>query len=105
MRDSRVAGERGDDALHAHEARPLDQDRCRLRRLIERGIESLWAAGAESANTIAGFAGARAFLAVEELIAALDQAPQAASILVKGSRFMRMERVVQALCGDAGGAH
>jgi len=71
----------------------------------ERGIESLWAVGAESANTVAGFAGARAFLAVEELIAALDEAPQAASILVKGSRFMRMERVVAALTGETGDPH
>jgi murE/murF fusion protein len=71
----------------------------------ERGIESLWAAGAESANTVAEFAGARAFLAVEELIAALDEAPQAVSILVKGSRFMRMERVAAALTGEAGDAH
>jgi UDP-N-acetylmuramoyl-tripeptide--D-alanyl-D-alanine ligase len=65
----------------------------------ERGIESLWAAGAASASTVAEFAGARAFLAVEELVAALDEAPRAASILVKGSRFMRMERVVAALGG------
>ena len=72
----------------------------------ERGIESLWATGAESANTIAGFAGARAFLAVEELIAALGDAPEAASILIKGSRFMRMERVVAALAGEPhGDAH
>jgi len=71
----------------------------------ERGIESLWAVGAESANTVAGFAGARAFLAVEELIAALDEAPQADSILVKGSRFMRMERVVAALTGETGDPH
>ena len=65
----------------------------------ERGIESLWAAGAESASTIAAFAGARAFATVEELLAALDAAPTAASMLVKGSRFMRMERVVAALTG------
>ena len=37
----------------------------------ERGIESLWAAGAESANTAAPFAGARAFADVEALLAAL----------------------------------
>jgi UDP-N-acetylmuramoyl-tripeptide--D-alanyl-D-alanine ligase len=44
--------------------------------------------------------------AVESLAAALAQAASGdAAILVKGSRFMRMERVVQALCGDAGGAH
>ena len=72
----------------------------------ERGIESLWAAGGESANTVAGFAGARAFATVEELIAALAAAPAYASVLVKGSRFMRMERVVAALVDEpAGDAH
>jgi UDP-N-acetylmuramoyl-tripeptide--D-alanyl-D-alanine ligase len=71
----------------------------------ERGIEMLWAAGAQSANTVAGFAGARAFASVEALVAALADAPAAASVLVKGSRFMRMERVVAALTGaQAGGS-
>jgi UDP-N-acetylmuramoyl-tripeptide--D-alanyl-D-alanine ligase len=67
----------------------------------ERGIESLWAAGAESANTVAGFAGGRAFATVEALTAALASGPEAAAILVKGSRFMRMERVVAALAGES----
>jgi UDP-N-acetylmuramoyl-tripeptide--D-alanyl-D-alanine ligase len=72
----------------------------------EKGIEALWAAGAESANTAAPFAGARAFADVEALLAALGEAPPAASVLVKGSRFMRMERVVAALTGEsAGDAH
>ena len=72
----------------------------------EKGIESLWAAGAESANTTAPFAGARAFADVEALLGALAEAPPAASVLVKGSRFMRMERVVAALTGEpAGDAH
>ena len=72
----------------------------------ERGIESLWAAGAESASTAAPFAGARAFADVDALIAALGGAPAARSVLVKGSRFMRMERVVAALTGEpAGDAH
>ena len=72
----------------------------------EKGIESLWAAGAESANTAAPFAGARAFADVEALLGALAEAPPAASVLVKGSRFMRMERVVAALTGEpAGDAH
>ena len=39
------------------------------------------------------------------VVAALDEAPQAVSILVKGSRFMRMERVAAALTGEAGDAH
>jgi UDP-N-acetylmuramoyl-tripeptide--D-alanyl-D-alanine ligase len=69
----------------------------------ERGIESLWAAGPESASTVADFPGARAFATVDALTAALDEAPLAASVLVKGSRFMRMERVVAALAGTAAG--
>jgi MurE/MurF fusion protein len=72
----------------------------------ERGIESLWAAGSESANTVAEFTGARAFATADELVAALGAAPAAASMLVKGSRFMRMERVVAALTGETtGGGH
>jgi murE/murF fusion protein len=72
----------------------------------ERGIETLWAAGGESANTVAAFAGGRAFAGVEPLVAALGDAPAAASVLIKGSRFMRMERVVAALIGtEPGGAH
>jgi len=72
----------------------------------ERGIESLWAAGAESASTAAPFGGARAFADVEALLGALGDAPEARSVLVKGSRFMRMERVVAALVGEpAGDAH
>ena len=67
------------------------------------GIESLWATGPESASTAAPFAGARAFAQVEALIEALGDAPAFASVLVKGSRFMRMERVVAALEGTAAG--
>jgi murE/murF fusion protein len=67
------------------------------------GIDALWAAGPESANTAAPFAGARAFASVEALIASLADAPPFASVLVKGSRFMKMERVVGALEGVAAG--
>jgi len=66
-------------------------------------IEALWAAGAHSASTAEPFAGARAFASVEALIAALGAAPPFASVLVKGSRFMAMERVVAALSGPATG--
>jgi murE/murF fusion protein len=69
----------------------------------ERGIDALWAAGAESANTAAPFEGARAFASVDELVGALGAAPAFATVLVKGSRFMRMERVVAALEGVAAG--
>ena len=69
----------------------------------QRGIDVLWAAGAESNNTAAPFAGARAFADAPALIAALNEAPPFASVLVKGSRFMGMERVVAALSGHAAG--
>lgn len=69
----------------------------------EQGIECVWTAG-----TLCVHAGAaRHFSDVEALLAALDAAPAAASIAIKGSRFMRMERVVQALrarAEAAGGA-
>ena len=58
-----------------------------------RGIETLWTAG-----TLSAAAGAtRHFADTPSLLAALGEAPAAASVLVKGSRFMGMERVVQAL--------
>jgi UDP-N-acetylmuramoyl-tripeptide--D-alanyl-D-alanine ligase len=73
----------------------------------QSGIEAVWTVGALSAAAAAAFgAGARQFASVEELVAALPQAPQCASALVKGSRFMRMERVMAALrAQSAGGAH
>jgi UDP-N-acetylmuramoyl-tripeptide--D-alanyl-D-alanine ligase len=58
-----------------------------------RGIEAVWTAGALSAHAGA----ARHFGSVASLLLALDEAPRAASVLVKGSRFMKMEQVVQAL--------
>ena len=72
----------------------------------QRGIQTMWAVGPESANTIAAFDGARAFATVESLVVALIEAPAFASVLVKGSRFMRMERVVAAFVKEpAGDAH
>jgi UDP-N-acetylmuramoyl-tripeptide--D-alanyl-D-alanine ligase len=75
----------------------------------ERGIAHFWCAGALMAHAAAAYGpGARHFARVEDLIAALPQAPACGSALVKGSRFMAMERVVKALQGTngtAGGAH
>ncbi len=69
----------------------------------QRGIEHFWAAGALCRHAAQAFAGARHFEDAPALIAALGQAPQAAAIVVKGSRFMKMERVVAAL--SEGAAH
>ncbi len=76
------------------------------------GIESLWTAGQASTHAADAFAGARHFDDVPSLITALEHAPPHASVLVKGSRFMQMERVVAALVKDerieqkkTGGAH
>jgi UDP-N-acetylmuramoyl-tripeptide--D-alanyl-D-alanine ligase len=74
----------------------------------ERGVEQLWAAGAACAEAARAFgAMARHFAEVSELLAALDGAPAHASVVVKGSRFMRMERVAEALRARAtqGGSH
>jgi len=69
-----------------------------------RGIESLWTAGALSAHAAAAFGPARHFDDVASLVAALGDAPAASSVLVKGSRFMRMEQVVAALLAGGKGA-
>jgi UDP-N-acetylmuramoyl-tripeptide--D-alanyl-D-alanine ligase len=85
-------------------------------RARERGLEHLWCVGALAAASaqaaqpalaepsVAPLSAApevRHFDTVEALLSALQapaaSLPSAASILVKGSRFMRMERVVEAL--------
>jgi UDP-N-acetylmuramoyl-tripeptide--D-alanyl-D-alanine ligase len=64
----------------------------------ERGIETLWCAGALCADAARAFGpAARHFGDAPALVRALPELPPAASLLVKGSRFMRMEQVVQAL--------
>jgi UDP-N-acetylmuramoyl-tripeptide--D-alanyl-D-alanine ligase len=64
----------------------------------ERGVDHLWCAGALCAHATAAWGeGARHFADAPALVVALGELPPAASLLVKGSRFMRMERVVQAL--------
>ena len=68
-----------------------------------KGVASLLALGEASRDAVQAFgAGARHFASVEELVAHVN----GNSILVKGSRFMKMERVVAALTGaHAEGAH
>ena len=63
-----------------------------------RGIEQLLTLGELAQVAASSFEGALHFNSVESLIdAVLDALPRQRSVLVKGSRFMRMERVVQAL--------
>jgi UDP-N-acetylmuramoyl-tripeptide--D-alanyl-D-alanine ligase len=65
----------------------------------ERGIDTLLALGAATADSVAAFGvRGRHFASIEALIEAAQGAAAAGgALLVKGSRFMRMERVVQAL--------
>jgi UDP-N-acetylmuramoyl-tripeptide--D-alanyl-D-alanine ligase len=63
-----------------------------------RGIDTVLATG-ELARHMAG-SGAQHYEQFDELLAALDQklgSKSDATVLVKGSRFMKMERVVQHL--------
>ncbi len=87
----------------------------------ERGIESLYATGSASRETVAAFGkhgahfdgvdaltdAASAWLRAHEDSTRRVSTAAAPSVLVKGSRFMRMERVVAALRGvdPAEGAH
>jgi UDP-N-acetylmuramoyl-tripeptide--D-alanyl-D-alanine ligase len=65
----------------------------------EAGIETLYALGDMSAHAVAAFgAGARHFVAIDALIAQVQTAlAPDVTLLVKGSRFMQMERVADAL--------
>jgi UDP-N-acetylmuramoyl-tripeptide--D-alanyl-D-alanine ligase len=72
----------------------------------ESGIDALFTLGEASRHAAQAFgAGAQPFGDVESLIAAAGrESASGSTLLVKGSRFMRMERVADALAG-AGGTH
>lgn len=57
-----------------------------------RGVAALWTLGEQSRK-----AGGTHFASLHELQALLDKGCEASSILIKGSRFMKMERLVQHL--------
>jgi len=72
-----------------------------------RQVSALCAFGEHTAAAVEAFgAAATKSGSIEELLDAVRAgATPHTTVLVKGSRFMRMERVVQALTGEAGGAH
>jgi UDP-N-acetylmuramoyl-tripeptide--D-alanyl-D-alanine ligase len=70
------------------------------------GIERLLALGELAAHAARAFgAGGRPFTRIEDLLAELESALASdVTVLVKGSRFMQMERVVKALAAPGGRA-
>jgi UDP-N-acetylmuramoyl-tripeptide--D-alanyl-D-alanine ligase len=82
-------GELGDNALQFHSEIGI--------AARELGIEKMFALGVLSASAVKEFgAGARHFGTMSALQAALDkELDEQTIVLVKGSRFMKMERVVQ----------
>ncbi|MDO8262596.1 MAG: UDP-N-acetylmuramoyl-tripeptide--D-alanyl-D-alanine ligase [Gallionella sp.] len=84
-------GELGDNAAAFHAEIGSEARRA--------GIEKLYALGALSANAVREFgSGARHFERIEDLLDALENELDAdTTVLVKGSRFMKMERVVEYL--------
>jgi UDP-N-acetylmuramoyl-tripeptide--D-alanyl-D-alanine ligase len=72
----------------------------------ERGIDALYALGELAVHAVRAFGeGARHYAAIETLLADVGAAlgPQA-TVLVKGSRFMQMERVVRSFEDSKAGA-
>ncbi|MDR1276796.1 MAG: UDP-N-acetylmuramoyl-tripeptide--D-alanyl-D-alanine ligase [Candidatus Accumulibacter sp.] len=91
-------GEVGDDGARLHEEVGA--------YAREKGIDLLFALGASSARALRGFGGdGRHFDDADALIAALktELSPRV-TVLVKGSRFMRMERVADAVAAPETGS-
>ena len=77
------------------------------RRARAAGIDRLYLLGESCTHVAAAFGeGARHFGAMDALLAELEPSlARSVTVLVKGSRFMRMERAVQALTGATAGGH
>ncbi len=88
-------GELGDDAAGFHAGIGT--------KARGAGIERLLALGPLSVNAVRAFGcGAEHFERIEDLQKALeDELDEGVTVLVKGSRFMKMERVVQFCTGEA----
>ena len=87
-------GEVGSQGPHFH------REAGRLAR--ESGIENLFTLGTQSQDAASSFGGGQHFATIESLNeAVLAALPQLGSVLVKGSRFMKMERVMQAISAQA----
>ncbi|MDB5869311.1 MAG: UDP-N-acetylmuramoyl-tripeptide--D-alanyl-D-alanine ligase [Polaromonas sp.] len=68
------------------------------RNACAMGIEKLFTLGQQSQSASTAFGTGRHFNSMAELAAAVvAELPHAASVLVKGSRFMKMEQIVQAV--------
>ena len=73
------------------------------KRNYMRGVEHLLAHGPQAIHAAMAFGGGRHFDDIGALIDAVrTHLPQCATLAVKGSRFMRMERVVEALSAATG---
>ncbi len=71
-----------------------------------RQIDQLFTVGALARHASLAFgSAARHFDAMEQLNDEVAHVPAGASVLVKGSRFMKMERVVERLTGAQAGGH
>jgi UDP-N-acetylmuramoyl-tripeptide--D-alanyl-D-alanine ligase len=74
-----------------------------------RGITHLWTAGNAAADAAAAYGAAakhfKSSAEMAEALAAADAQPIVKQVLVKGSRFMQMERVVSALQAQGAGAN